>query len=148
FPPNIGVYTGTAVGSLTKVAALTGQTNGMTRSDSFVAAAGTTYQIALGGLQFDHVSFSPIVWVYCSPRFGNYRFRLNIHALALSFTSINLTNNGDNSTGFGATLQATNFGAVTSNPLRVQLTANSGVSVLGTDTGFQTNAQILLVQTN
>jgi hypothetical protein len=148
FPPNIGVYTGTAVGSLTKVTGLTAQTNGMTRVASFVATAGQTYQIALGGKQFDGVSFSPIVGVDCSPRFGNFRFRLNIHALALTFASISLTNNGDNSTGFGATLQVTNFGAVTSNPVRVQLTANSGVSVLGTDTGYQTNAQILLVQTN
>lgn len=148
FPPNIGVYTGTAVGSLTKLTGLTAQTNGMTRVASFVATAGQTYQIALGGKQFDSVSFSPITGVDPSPRFGNFRLRLNIHALALTFTSINLTNNGDDSTGFGATLQATNFGAVTSNPLRVQVTANSGVSVLGADNGYMTNGQILLVQTN
>jgi len=147
FPPNIGVYTGTVLGGLTKLTGLSAQTNGMTRTADFVATAGQTYQIALGGKQFDGVSFSPITGVDPSPRFGNFRFRLNIHALALTFSSINLTNNGD-STGFGATLQATNFGAVTSNPLRVQVTANSGVSVLGADNGYATNAQILLAQTN
>jgi hypothetical protein len=142
FPPNIGVYTGNSVSSLTPVPGLTAQTNGMTRMASFIATAGVQYQIALAGLQADPLG------VDASPRIGNYRFRFDIHALALSFAGLNLTNNPNNSVGFGASLQVTNYGAVPSQPLRTQITANSGVSVLGADTGYATNAQILLLTTN
>jgi hypothetical protein len=142
FPPNIGVYTGTSVSALTQVPGLTAQTNGMTRMASFIATAGTQYQVALAGIQNDPLGED------ASPRIGNYRFRFNIHALALSFAGLNLTNNPNNSVGFGANLQVTNYGAVPSLPLRAQITANAGVSVLGTDTGYATNAQIPLLTTN
>jgi len=141
FVPNIGVYTGTVLSSLTNVS-LTAQTNGMTRFVRFMAVPGTSYQIALAGLQSDPVG------VDASPRIGNYYFRFSIGALVLSFAHINPTNNGDNSISFGADLQVTNYGSASSAPLRVLVSALSGVSVLGQDSGFATNAQIALLTTN
>jgi hypothetical protein len=141
FPPNIGVYTGSAVSNLIAVP-MTASTNGMTRVATFVAQPGTAYQIAIGGMQYDPVG------VNASPRFGNGYFRLNIRALVLSFANISSTLNGDESTSFSADLRMTNYGTVPSGALRVNLMAVSGISVLGPDSGFVTNSQIALLTTN
>jgi hypothetical protein len=141
FPPNLGVYTGSVVSNLSAVP-LSSATNGMTRVAGFIAQPGTAYQIALGGMQYDPVG------VNASPRFGEYYFRLNVRALVLSFGNISSTVNGDASTSFSADLQVTNYGTVASAALRLNLSAVSGVSVLGQDSGFTTNSQVALLTTN
>src|SRR6185369_10631394 len=52
FPPNLAVYTGSNLAGLLRVN-ISSLTNGMSRFCSFVATAGTTYQIALGGEDYD-----------------------------------------------------------------------------------------------
>jgi hypothetical protein len=141
FPPNLAVYTGTSLAGLTRVP-LTTQTNGMTRSASFIASAGTAYQIAIGGQQYDPIGIN------ASPRYGNYHFRLNVRALVLSVANLNTVDNFDGTLSFSADLVVTNFGSASSNPLKLLVTAMSGESVLGRDSGFVTNDSVTLIETN
>jgi hypothetical protein len=141
FPPNIGVYTGTAVPSLNNVT-VSSLTNGMTRVTTFTAVAGTTYHIALGGEHYDRTLNNLAV------RYGNYRLRLNMRALVLGMANLNVTNNPNETVSFGATAQVTNYGSAGSNPLRVRASAVSGVSVRGPDTGYVVNTNYILYVTN
>ena len=142
FPPNLGVYTGTSLANLTSVVPAS-QTNGMTRVASFLATAGTTYRIALGGLQYDAVGNN------ISTRFGNYRLRLDVRALVLSISGLAQTNPvSDGPVSFGANAVVTNFGSASSYPLRIQVSAISGIGTRGLDNGFSTNDQIILTTTN
>jgi len=141
YPPNIGVYTGGALGGLTAVpvAALT---NGMTRVISFNATAGAVYQIALGGQHYDPIGN------IASPRYGNFHFRLNVRAVTLDVINVSHVVNGDDSISFTATVTVTNRGAVASNPLRVRLISSPGLSVKGPDAGIVSNSHVILLTTN
>jgi hypothetical protein len=141
FPPNLAVYTGTSLAGLTRVP-VTSQTNGMSRFISFLATAGTNYQIALGGRQYDSLG------IYGSPRYGNFDLRLNIRALVLTVANLVTNDNFDGTLSFQANLLVTNFGSAASNPLRIQVAATSGESVRGPDSGVTTNARIQIAMTN
>ena len=138
--PNIGVYTGTAVGSLAVVPSTT-VTNGMTRVTSFTASAGTSYQIALSGHHSDPSRNN------LSYRFGDFRFRLSMQALFLSLVNVNATNDSSGTT-FGVTAQVTNYGSAGSNPLRARVLGVSGVGVRGVDSGFVVNTNYVSYVTN
>ena len=140
FTPNIGVYTGPSVSTLTSVVA-SAQSGGMSsRVAGFQAEPGTTYQIALGGRQHD-----PKIG---STQFGEFQFRLNVRALVLSSGNLNFTNNfSDYTVAFGANLQVTNLGSADSAPLRVRVTAILG-SVLTAGAVPTSSAQVLLLTTN
>ena len=131
FPPDIGVYVGNFVSSLTPVS-VNSTVNGMTRTTTFTATAGATYQIALGGIEQDPAGNN------ISPRFGNYRFRLSSPALFLNIANLSSSSASTNTpVNFSATTLITNAGAATSGPLRLLLTAATGVSVSGPDSGYQ-----------
>ena len=119
FPPGIGVYTGSVVSALSAVT-LTTKTNGMTRDVVFDATPGTTYRIALAGKQHDNDSASPLI--------GTFDFRLNTRALALSITNLTMTTNGNGSVPFQADARIQNFGSAATAPLRVSVSAISGLS--------------------
>jgi hypothetical protein len=125
FPPGVGVYLGNLVSTLTPVSLLI-RTNGMSSEVTFSATPGTTYHIALAGRQSDPYSTAPLV--------GSYRFRLNSRALALTITNLSATTNLDinspdyGSVTFGANALLQNLSSVLSGPLRVSLSAISGLS--------------------
>jgi alpha-tubulin suppressor-like RCC1 family protein len=119
FPPGMGVYTGSAVGSLTNIP-ITRITNGMTSDATFNAVPGTTYRIALAGRQNDPDSTSVLI--------GNYRFRMNTRGLALSITNLVPTTNGAGAVSFTANARIQNFNTNRSSPLRVSLSSISGLS--------------------
>ena len=119
FPPGVGVYTGSSVSTLTPVSLLI-QTNGMSSEVTFSATPGTAYHIALAGRQSDPYSTAPLV--------GSYRFRLNSRALALTITNLATTNIIDGSVTFGANAFLQNLSSGGSGPLRVSLSAISGLS--------------------
>jgi hypothetical protein len=120
FPPGIGVYTGNSVSALTPVS-LSTSTNGMSRESTFSAVPGTTYHIALAGRESDPDSTAPLV--------GYYRFRLNARTLSLTITNLTAaTNAGDGSVTFNANAFVQNLSSVKSDPLRVSLSAISGLS--------------------
>ncbi len=120
FPPGIGVYTGNSVSALTPVP-LSTSTNGMSRESTFSATPGTTYHIALAGRQSDPTTTAPLI--------GYYRFRLNARVLSLTITNLTaITNSDDGSVAFNANAFVQNLSSVTSDPLRVSLSAISGLS--------------------
>jgi hypothetical protein len=134
FPPAFGVYQGDTVSNLTLVA-LTEQTNGMTTLASFTATPGVTYQIALAGQE--QFPAGNII----SPRWGDYRFRLNNRALALTILNATISSQPDTNGNFDFTADARidNLGPATTAPLRVYVSDLSGVSVQGPDNGSATN---------
>ncbi len=122
-PPGIAVYTGNSIGTLTPVAAPL-STDGMTTTATFSAVPGTTYRISLSGNANDGSSVLPIL--------GNYRFRLNTRALAL--TILNLVTNTTSSTqsvSFTATARVDNLGSAVSSPMRVRTAVVPGISMRG-----------------
>ena len=142
FAPVIGVYTGNSLAALTPVPTVT-QTNGftnamfsMTRTATFTATPGTTYQIALAGQQHD-----PIGNVI-SPRYGGFRFRLNVRALSLSVTDGTTTGNFDGSRTFTGVARVSNLGPINSHPLRLRVSSLAGVGVQGQDSGYAVNEQV------
>jgi hypothetical protein len=130
FPPAFGVYTGTSVSNLAPVA-LTQQASGMTTMAAFTANAGVTYQIALAGEEQNPAGN------IISPRWGDYRFRLNNRALVLTVLAVTTSADADPNVDFDFTaeLQIQNLGSAVTRPLRVYVSALSGVSVLGPDDG-------------
>ena len=97
----------------------------MTTDATFNAVPGTTYRIALAGRQNDPDSTAPVL--------GNYRFRLNLRALALSIANLTASTNLTAGSHYGevtfqADAQVQNLGATTSGPLRVSVSAISGLS--------------------
>ena len=131
-PPDIGVYTGSVVDALAPVPFST-LTNGMTRVAEFTANSGTTYRIALAGQQHDpagNIAFDG---------YGTYRFRLFNRSVVMDFPPAGIASyftNGMNAcgaatNGFSATATITNYGSVTTGPLRVRLEALSGISARG-----------------
>jgi hypothetical protein len=142
FPPGIGVYIGNSVTALTNV--ISSQqtnvlganavfTNGMTSMAVFSATAGTTYHIALAGLENNDGTILT--------NFGTFRFRLNCKTLGVSILNLITTNNPDSSITFGADALLQNFGTNASNPLQVSVSAISGGSMRGTG-GTISNLQI------
>ncbi len=119
FPPGMGVYTGNSVSSLTPLSFLR-RTNGMSSDAIFSATPGTTYHIALAGKESDPDSTASVI--------GYYRFRLNCRMLGLTITNLIATTNSDGSVPFQANAQIQNVGTVASSPLRVSLSAISGLS--------------------
>jgi hypothetical protein len=125
FPPGMGVYTGSSVSTLTPIP-LSIRTNGMSSEATFSATPGTAYHIALAGRQSDPYSTAPLI--------GSYRFRLNSRVLALTITNLSATTNTDSSSPdygsvtFGANAFLQNLSSVTTGPLRVSLSAISGLS--------------------
>jgi hypothetical protein len=132
FPPGIGVYTGNSLATLVdQISSLQTNvpgpnvvyTNGMTSIATFTANSGATYYIALAGLENDPDSTIPI--------FGNYRFRLNTQALALSVPTLTTSSNDDGSVSYTANALLQNLGSAPSNPLRVYVSAITGGSLRG-----------------
>jgi Regulator of chromosome condensation (RCC1) repeat len=119
FPPGIAVYTGSSVTSLTLIP-LTLKTNGMSSDAIFTATPGVTYRIALAGRQGDPYSTAALV--------GSFRFRLNCRVFGLSITNLTSTTNGAGAVTFNAKAKIQNFGASPSGPLRVSVSAISGLS--------------------
>jgi hypothetical protein len=120
--PAIAVYTGSSVGALAGVT--TAQVaDGMTRTATFSAAPGTTYRIAVAGLQNDDNAVLPLV--------GDFRFRFNTRALALNIGNVTSSLNATGAVQFTATASVTNRGAANSGPLRVRVTALPGISMRG-----------------
>ena len=119
FPPGVGVYTGNSVSTLSPVS-LIRKTNGMTSDVVFGAIPGTTYRIALAGTASDSESASSLL--------GNFHFRLNTRALALTITNLTTTTNGNGSIPFQANALIQNLGNAASGPLRVSVSAISGLS--------------------
>ena len=125
FPPGVGVYTGSSVSALTPVSLLI-RTNGMSSEATFSVTPGTAYHIALAGRQSDPYTTAPLL--------GAYRFRLNSRALALTITNLSAITNTDinspdyGSVTFGANAFLQNLSAIGSGPLRVSLSAISGLS--------------------
>lgn len=124
FPPGVGVYMGNSVSTLTPMT-LSVRTNGMSSEVTFSATPGAAYHIALAGRQSDPYSTAPLV--------GSYRFRLNTRALALTITNLTATTNSifgpdKGAITFGANAYLQNMSSVASGPLRVSLSAISGLS--------------------
>ena len=119
FPPGVGVYTGSVVSNLSAIT-LNKKTNGMTSDVIFNAIPGTTYKIALAGTASDTESASSLV--------GNLHFRINTRALALTITNLTTTTNGNGSIPFQADALIQNLGNAASSPLRVSVSAISGLS--------------------
>jgi len=125
FPPGAGVYLGNSVSTLTPIP-LSIRTNGMSTEATFSATPGSVYHIALAGRQSDPYSTAPLV--------GSYRFRLNARVLAMTITNVSASTNLDinspdyGSVTFGANAFLQNLGSVMSGPLRVSLSAISGLS--------------------
>jgi hypothetical protein len=119
FPPGLGVYTGNVVSNLSAIT-LNKKTNGMTTDAVFDAIPGTTYRIALAGTASDSESASPLI--------GDFHFRLNTRALALTITNLTTTTNFDGAVPFQANALIQNLGNATSGPLRVSVSAISGLS--------------------
>jgi hypothetical protein len=138
FYPDIAVYRGTSVSNLVPVTPSLVSSQGMTRTFDFDAVPGTMYQIALGGIENDPGEND------ISPRFGNYRFRLNARALVLDISNLS-TNTADTNTplAFSAKARVRNAGSVESGPLRVTINRIPGVSVLGADSGYEYNSSIV-----
>jgi len=122
FPPAFGLYTGNSVGALTPVA-ITQQTNGMTTTATFAATPGTTYRIALAGSQNDTSTVLPLT--------GNFRFRFNTRALALSILNVTNSTTASTSVTFTATAKVENLGSALSSNLRIRVTAVPGISLRG-----------------
>jgi len=104
---------------------LTKKTNGMSSDAVFNAAPGTTYRIALAGRQGDSNSTAAIV--------GSFRFRLNCRAFALAITNFTSTTNTTTGLHYGevtfqANAQIQNLSATPSGPLRISVSAISGLS--------------------
>ncbi len=145
FPPGIGVYVGNTVNALSAVS-VTSRTNNftnvnpessfsMTRETTFAATPGVTYRIALAGLQHS----ANVI----SPRFGNFRFRLNTRVLSLEATNMTTQSTFDGSKNFFGEVRVTNLGATNSNPLRLVISVGSGVSVQGQDSGYTSSSTIV-----
>jgi hypothetical protein len=140
FPPAIGVYLGNVVTSLTPVTlyhfengvAVAGLgTNGMTSTVLFNPLPGTTYRIALAGMEQDP-SGNDI-----STNYGDYRLTLNNRLLTLSISNlVSSTTDPNAPISFTADARLTNSGPATSNPLRVSVSVLSGSSVQGPDVPF------------
>lgn len=122
FPPAIGVYTGGNVGGLAAVST-TIETNGMTSTVLFNATVGSTYRIALAGMQHEESGVLP--------QTGNYQFRLNTRPLLLSIPRLSKTNNANGSISYLADIRVENKGGAGSNPLRVSAVAIPGASMRG-----------------
>lgn len=122
FPPALGIYTGGTVSNQAAVP-VTLETNGMTSTATFNAAIGTTYQVALAGLQHDDSSILPFT--------GNFQLRFNTRPLALSIPRLTKTNNANGSFSYAADVRVENKGSAGSNPLRVSATAIPGASLRG-----------------
>ncbi|MBC8094465.1 MAG: hypothetical protein H7Y43_01515 [Akkermansiaceae bacterium] len=120
--PAIGVYTGNTVAALTPVMA-SQSADGMSRTATFLAVPGTAYHFALAGLQNDVEAVLTLV--------GNFRFRFNTRALALTINNVNGVLNSTQAVQFTATASVTNLGAATSGPLRVRVTSIPGISMRG-----------------
>ncbi len=118
-PPGVAVYTGNTVSGLSPVTVIK-KTNGMTSDVVFNAIPGTTYRIALAGTANDPDSASSLI--------GRFNFRLNTRALALSITNLSTTTNGNGSIPFQADALIQNSGNADSGPLRVSVSAVSGLS--------------------
>jgi hypothetical protein len=138
FPPVLAVYTGNSVSNLTPVP-FSFQTNGMTSVGRFTALPGTNYQIALAGQEQDREGID------ISPRYGNYRFRLNTSALTLEILNLVTNENpADSTVQFTADARVENVGAALSSPLRVSVSLISGISVIGQDAGVEVTSNILV----
>jgi len=121
FPPGVGIYTGSVVTALSPVT-FSKRTNGMTSDVVFDATPGVTYRIALAGKQHDSESASPLI--------GTFDLRLNTRALALTITNLTMTTNGNGSVPFQADARVQNFGSAAASPLRVSVSAISGLSTV------------------
>lgn len=119
FPPGVGVYSGNSVSSLTPVS-LSLRTNGMSSEVTFSAAPGGVYHIALAGQENNPNTSAPLT--------GYFRFRLNERALALTITNLTAITNADGSVAFQAKANVQNLSSLASGPLRVSLSAISGLS--------------------
>ncbi len=119
FPPGMGVYTGNSVANLTTVT-ITMKTNGMSSDAIFNATPGTKYNIALAGRQGDAYSTAALV--------GSFHFRLNCRVFALSITNLTSTTNGAGAVTFSAKALIHTFGTSSSGPLRISISAISGLS--------------------
>ncbi len=139
FPPGVGVYVGNSVASLAPVT-LNKKTNGMTSDVIFDASPGTTYRIALAGTASDAESISPLI--------GSLRFRLNTRALALTITNLTTSTNGNGSVPFQANAVIQNLGSAASAPLRVSVSAISGVSTVRPLTTYPVSTITNLLITN
>lgn len=140
FPPGLRVYTGNVVSNLALVT-LNKKTNGMTTDAVFNAIPGTTYRLALAGKANDTDSASSLL--------GNYQFRLNTRALALTITNlVTGATNGDGSFSFQAQALIQNLGNAASSPLRVVVKAISGVSTVQALNSAPTSLVTNLLTTN
>lgn len=117
-PPRFGVYVGSTIGTLSPVT-VSQLADGMTQTATFTAVPGTNYQIAIAGFQNDTNSILPIV--------GNFRFRLNTRALALSILNLVTNTTPTQAVSFTATARVENFGSAASNPMRVRTLVIPGV---------------------
>jgi len=135
FPPVFGLYTGNSVGALTPVA-LTQQTNGMSTTTTFSAVPGTTYRIGLAGSQNDSSTVLPLT--------GNFRFRFNTRALAVSILNVTNTTTASTSVTFSAVAKVENLGSALSANLRVRVTAVPGISMRGSFVNPITGTNVLL----
>lgn len=140
FPPGLRVYTGSSVSNLALVS-LNKKTNGMTADAVFNATPGTTYRIALAGTANDTNSASPLI--------GDFQFRLNTRALALTITNlVTLTTNANGSIPFQADALIQNLGNAASAPLRVTVSSISGVSTVQALTNRPASTVTNLLTTN
>jgi hypothetical protein len=134
FPPAMAVYTGPSISNLLSVP-LSIQTNVVSSQGTFTATPGTTYHIALAGLESDPQSSAPLV--------GFYRFRLNTRALGITITNLVSTTNSTPSVfgevDFQANALITNSGTVGTGPLQISIIAINGFSSVEASNAFVTS---------
>ena len=116
-----------------------GPPNPMTRMALFTAQAGATYNIVLSGTQFTPLGG------FVSPRYGDFNFSLQNRVLAMTVTNESWQTNETNDTLFDADVIVRNFGATAGGPLRVSVSAISGVSVTRIDAEATLGGDALII---